>query len=190
MSERQMSAIPRRHLRFEQETDLDHERLGDDAFEVDGIDEGLAKSDLLDARVVEAVNVVPDWIIQGWDEHRDLTRRPRESVRTVDLLVLVVLVLDGSEMQGNDVREDQAVGNLMRGQNSGSSVPFRLKRFLTMGDTYEVLVSSEKDGVEHGLVEEEVAHPLGDNDVDLLDGELNVLELALDDGNLYSIKNK
>lgn len=43
----------------------------------------------------------------------------------------------------------------------------------------EVFVASEKDGVQHGLVEQEVAHPFGYDDVELLDWELDVLELAL-----------
>jgi hypothetical protein len=37
---------------------------------------------------------------------------------TVDLLVLVVLVLDGGEVQGNDVGEDKSVGDLARHEAS------------------------------------------------------------------------
>lgn len=46
----------------------------------------------------------------------------------------------------------------------------------------EILVTGVKDGVEHGLVEERVAHPFTDNDVDLGDRELNLLNLASDQG--------
>lgn len=53
---------------------------------------------------------------------------------TVDFLVLVFLVFDSSNIDHSSVREDEAV--------------FR-----------EVFVACEEYGVEHGLVEEEVAHP-------------------------------
>ena len=46
----------------------------------------------------------------------------------------------------------------------------------------EELVSSHEDRVEHGLAEEEVTHPLADDDVDLF-GDLNALDGALDDLN-------
>ena len=59
---------------------------------------------------------------------------------------------------------------------------------------YKVLVSSKEDGVKHGLVQEEVAHPLSvslamnplgrahlrDDDVELVDRKGDILELALD----------
>ena len=38
--------------------------------------------------------------------------------------------------------------------------------------------------VEHGLVEEAVSHPLGDDDVHLLNGQNDLLHLAPDDGDL------
>lgn len=50
----------------------------------------------------------------------------------------------------------------------------------------EPLVSCKDDRVEHGLVEEEVAHPLGDDDVHLGDRELDLLDLGLDDCDLIS----
>lgn len=43
----------------------------------------------------------------------------------------------------------------------------------------EVFVPSEEDGVEHGLVRQEVAHPFGYDEVELLDWKLDVLEFAL-----------
>lgn len=51
------------------------------------------------------------------------------------------------------------------------------------GSAYQPLVPGEDDGVEHGLVEEAVAHPLRDNNVHLLHGQLHLLHLALEDGN-------
>lgn len=47
---------------------------------------------------------------------------------------------------------------------------------------FEVFVTGKENGVEHGLVEEEVAHPFRYDDVELLDWELDVLELAFDEG--------
>lgn len=77
--------------------------------------------------------------------------------RTSDLLVLVVTVLNGGNVHGGLVGEDKTAGG-------------------------EVLVTGDKDGVQHGLVQQEVSHPLGDDDVDMLDGENNLLHLALDQG--------
>lgn len=80
-------------------------------------------------------------------------------VPEVDLLVLVVSVLDSGNEDGGLVWEDQAAWN-------------------------KVLVTGPQDGVQHGLVEEEVAHPLGDDDVDLWEWEDNILHLALEKGDL------
>ena len=46
----------------------------------------------------------------------------------------------------------------------------------------EPLVPGVEHGVEHALVEEAVAHPLGDDDVHLGHRELDLLHLAADDG--------
>mgnify|MGYP000939939447 CR=1 FL=1 len=75
--------------------------------------------------------------------------------RTANLLLLVVSVLDTGEENGGLVGEDEAI-------------------LLKVG------VSGVEDGVEHGLVEEEIAHPLGDDDVNLGERQLNLLHLALD----------
>ena len=69
---------------------LDLAGLGDDRLEVDCVDEGLAEGNLLDARVVEAVDVVPK----------------------VDLLLLVLLVLDGGDVHRRNVGEDEAALDL------------------------------------------------------------------------------
>lgn len=71
---------------------LDLAGLGDDRLEIDGVDEGLSESDLLDAAVVETVDVVPE----------------------VDLLLLVLLVLDGGNVHGSSVGEDETSGDLSR----------------------------------------------------------------------------
>lgn len=50
--------------------------------------------------------------------------------------------------------------------------------------TYQPFVASDEHCVQHGLVDEEVAHPLGDDDVNLGHGELNLLHLSSDQGDL------
>ena len=80
--------------------------------------------------------------------------------RTVDLLLLVLLVLDRGEVYRRRVRKQHAA----RG---------------------EVLVAREQHRVQHGLVQEEIAHPLADDDVELLQRQLNLLKLALDERNDY-----
>lgn len=52
---------------------------------------------------------------------------------------------------------------------------------------FEVLVSGEEDGIEHGLVKEEVAHPFRDNDIEFLDWEDGFFELAFYEGDLWEL---
>lgn len=78
---------------------------------------------------------------------------------TSDLLVLVLAILNTAGEDGGLVGEDEAV-------------------------LVEVSVAGVQDGVEHGLVEQEVTHPLGDDDVDLGEGQLDLLHLSLDQGDL------
>jgi len=55
--------------------------------------------------------------------------------------------------------------------------------------TYQVLVPSVENGVEHAFVQKEVAHPLRDDDVDLAVGtkaEVDLFELSLDEVNDYT----
>ena len=47
--------------------------------------------------------------------------------------------------------------------------------------TYQPLVSGIDDGVQHRLIEEAVAHPLWDDDVDLLYWKFHLLHLPFDD---------
>ncbi len=47
----------------------------------------------------------------------------------------------------------------------------------------KVLVTRKQNSVQHRLVEEEIAHPLGDDDVKFLDRQFDILELSLDKGN-------
>lgn len=58
----------------------------------------------------------------------------------------------------------------------------RHKRSEASTSSYQPLVPGEDDGVQHGLVEEAVAHPLRDDDVHLFHRELHLLHLALEDG--------
>ncbi|KAJ8527501.1 hypothetical protein ON010_g14762 [Phytophthora cinnamomi] len=77
----------------------------------------------------------------------------------VELLGLVLAVLDGADVERRVVREHEAAG-------------------------HQVLVARVQHRVQHGLVEQEVAHPLGDDDVHLVHGERQLLHLALDERDL------
>ena len=55
----------------------------------------------------------------------------------------------------------------------------RIRGFLPLRN-----VPGEENGVQHGLVKEAVAHPFADDDVNFLNGELDVFDLAADDGDL------
>ena len=100
---------------------------------VNRIYDGLGEGDLPDGGHIESVHVVPP----------------------VDLVVLVLPVLDGGDVERSSIREHQTSG-------------------------LQPLVSGEQDRVQHGLVEEAVAHPLRDDDVDLFDSirQTDLLHLA------------
>ena len=76
----------------------------------------------------------------------------------MDLVILVLPVLDTGEVEGGLVGEHEA-------------------------SLSQPLVPGVEDCVEHGLVEEAVAHPLGDDDVHLVHplGQADLLHLAPDD---------
>ncbi len=50
--------------------------------------------------------------------------------------------------------------------------------------TYQPLVASIDDSLKHVLVQEEIAHPLGNDDVNLVHWKLDLLDLSLDHGDL------
>ncbi|RUS33574.1 hypothetical protein BC938DRAFT_471063 [Jimgerdemannia flammicorona] len=54
---------------------------------------------------------------------------------------------------------------------TNSLMPYRLNiRLSKQTSTYQILIPSDEHGIEHGLVQQKVPHPLGDDDVDLLNG--------------------
>ena len=75
---------------------------------------------------------------------------------TIDFLLFIVLILDRGDVHIRLVREYQST-------------------------RFKVLVAREEHSVEHGLVQQEVAHPLADNDIELGNRQLGILELALDE---------
>lgn len=79
----------------------------------------------------------------------------------LDLVSLVLCVLNANQAQGCLVRVDEAVW----GQ------PF---------------VPGIEDSVQHGLIKEKVAHPLGNDDVDLVHWQCHFLDFTLDDCDLVS----
>ena len=76
---------------------------------------------------------------------------------TSDLIVFVLAILDSSHVHGDLVGEDLATGD-------------------------EIGVTGVQNSVQHALVEKEVAHPLGDDDVHLGEGHGDLLHLALEKG--------
>lgn len=80
---------------------------------------------------------------------------------TSNLVVLVLAILDTSHVHGGLVGEDLAIFG-------------------------EIGVTGVQNGVQHGLVEKEVTHPLGDDNINLGEGELDLLHLALEESNLVA----
>ncbi len=80
--------------------------------------------------------------------------------RTIDLLVLVVLVLDGGKEKGRVVREYKAI-------------------------LFEILIPSQKNRVKHRFVEKKIAHPFRYYDIELSDGQGCFFKFSLDEGDGY-----
>lgn len=80
---------------------------------------------------------------------------------TSNLVVLVLAVLNGSDVHSGLIGEDLAAFS-------------------------EIGVTGVQNGVQHGLVEKEVTHPLRYDDVNLREGELDLLHLALEESNLVA----
>ena len=87
-------------------------------------------------------------------------------VPPVDLVVLVVAVLDGQNVKRGLVGEHETAG-------------------------YEPLVTGVQDRVQHGLVEETVAHPFRNDNVDLFDAiweSIDIFDFSFDE--LDGLKNE
>ena len=119
---------------------FDEAAVGHDLLWIDNVDERLGERDVAYAAHVEAVHVVPP----------------------VHLVLLVVAVLDGADVQRRLVGKHESVGG-------------------------EPLVARVQHGLQHRLVEQAVAHPLRDDDVHLLDavGQLDLLDFAANQRNHY-----
>lgn len=86
---------------------------------------------------------------------------PVNIVPEVDLLLLILGILDTNQEHGGFVREDQALRS-------------------------QVAITSVQDGVQHGLIQQKVAHPLTDDDVNRVNRQLHLLHLTLQQDNLYT----
>ena len=82
---------------------------------------------------------------------------PVDLVPPVDFVLIEALVVHGGQVERGAVREHHSVG-------------------------LHPLVARVQHGVQHGLVEHEVAHPLGNDDVHALDRQRDFLAFALDHG--------
>lgn len=78
---------------------------------------------------------------------------------TSNLIILVIAILNTSNIHGGLIGEDQTTG-------------------------VEVGVTGVENGIQHGLVEKEVTHPLGDDDINLGERKVNFLHLALEKSDL------
>jgi hypothetical protein len=87
------------------------------------------------------------------------TRWGERRVLASNLLILVLPIFNTTHEYGGLVRENEAV----RGQE---------------------FVAGVEDSVEHALIEEEVTHPLGNDDVHLGEWHLDLLHLSLYQGDL------
>lgn len=82
---------------------------------------------------------------------------------TPNLLILVLAILNTRHENGSLVREDQALPIFT-----------------------QVPVAGPQDGIQHALVQQEVPHPLGDDDVDFGKRQLDFFHLALKKRNLVA----
>lgn len=78
---------------------------------------------------------------------------------TSNLVILVIAILNTGNVHGSLVGEDQTTG-------------------------VEVGVTGVENGIQHRLVQKEVTHPLGDDDINLGERKVNFLHLALEKSDL------
>jgi hypothetical protein len=84
---------------------LEKARLGDYGLDIHSINKGLAECDSLDARVIEAVHVIPDW---SSISHTSL--EAQYQLLTVDLLRFIILVFNARDVDTRLVGEEETVG--------------------------------------------------------------------------------
>lgn len=132
--------------------------VSDKGLHLDGVDERLRKSGLLHGRIVEAVNVVPDCLRMS---ALALVSFRREKQLTSNLVILVIAILNTSKVHRRLIWEDLSVRR-------------------------QVSIARIQDGVQHALIQQEVTHPLGNDDINLVKRQFDLLHLALEQGDLVS----
>lgn len=73
-------------------TNFDNIGIGYDCFQFNGIHQRFAECDVFDTRVVEAIHIIPNYKMMFSARRAYIT-----NIRTVDLLLFVVLIFDGSK---------------------------------------------------------------------------------------------
>jgi hypothetical protein len=141
--------------RLELKGDLERQVLLLDGPDVDVLDERFSESNVLDARVVETVDVVPDCsprrvspAAMAWEG--------KWQGMIADAQLIFSSLYSWSSIAA---RKMVALSGKRRPSGAWSSCQ-TLFTSLSFQRTHEVLIPGEEDGVKHRLVEEEVAHPL------------------------------
>lgn len=114
----------------------------------------------------------------------------------MNFVVLVLSVLNSSDVKRGSVRENQTIGFLKKKKESTGNMNKRTTtkwrwmlrlhqqpKFQNISNTHQPFVPCINDSVKHGLVEQTIAHPLRDDNVYFLHRKLNLLHLSFNDGN-------
>lgn len=138
-------------------------RVGNDSLNLDGVDERFGESGSLERRIIEAINVVPDFYTLVCVHSRKCSPcenlPPQEKQLTSNLLILIFSILNTSHEDSSLIWENQTIWR-------------------------KVLVSSVENGIQHGFIEQEVTHPFRDDDVNFWEWKYNLLHLSLKQCNL------
>lgn len=103
---------------------------------------------------------------------------------TVDLALLVVEIFNRRHKNASLVRQQHAIWHLVVVEEMGAPLgetAFQRRRDKKLDSeespTHQIAVAREKDSVEHGFVQEGVAHPFTNDDIHLFHRQNNVLHL-------------
>ena len=183
---------------------LDQTGVGNDLLGIHHVHQGLADGDLLHARHIESVHVFPPAEQGQRNRDKNLPCLQKRALDNVTLLARSITVREGLTWSFGPCTDDlrwrrrrawrdpgkwdlREPATYLCGKGKGQvlisqRLNNRTKNTYTLDSWYIPFEPGIKHGFEHGLVEETVTHPFGDDDVDLLDpfGQGDFFHLAFD----------
>jgi hypothetical protein len=94
---------------------LEGTRAGDNSLDIDSVDQGFLDGKVLDGRVIESINIVPVYKTHPEPNCVNTVRYsiiPSWAPLTSNLFILVITILNSSNVHGGLVREDHTAWSL------------------------------------------------------------------------------